>query len=438
VTRRYRWLVGGSLAGVALGVTVVVLLAVSRAFPGGTTLDPLESRRVYDEYDRAFRASLARATQAVGKEVIKVERLSDRFTVPQKLTIKGTPYEIGLTVGHIGRQAKARLPVLAETDRTLNRKVTDLYRRIYPHYLEVVQGVAAVYGQPVEQIDLGRFERDFTLHLWCDLLQHERFYRATNFGTGDPDPTHHCSVASYYADGHQIVGVNFDISSDRPHYFQTLEMAGTYKVMGHAVYDLTGESVDGLNEKGLSLCVASSAGVRRGAEGWVVDPERYISREPYPTQPAIAMQHMMQIVMQTCATVDEALALLGTVHVWLPFKTGFHWLLADATGKSVIVEWTPGDHELVVFDRPGPYELLTGVAYQDGEAALSACPHYRRAKPLLESGARNTAEMFEVMNGVREPSGECRTLWTCVMDLNAQNFQVRYLKDFDHKYDFGF
>ena len=438
MTRRRRWLVGGSLAGIALGVTVVVLLAVSRAFPGGATLDPLESRRVYDEYDLAFRASLARATQAVGKEVIKVERLSDRFTVPQKLTIKGTPYEIGLTVGHIGRQTKARLPMLAETDRALNREFTDLYRRIYPHYLEVVRGVAAVYGQPVEQIDLGRFERDFTLHLWCDLLQHERFYRATNFGTGDADPNHHCSVASYESDGHQIVGVNFDISSDRPHYFQTLEMAGTYKVMGHAVYDLTGESVDGINEKGFSLCVASSVSVRRGTDGWVVDTQKYVSREPYPKEPAIVMQHMMQIVMQTCATVDEALALLRTVRVWLPFHTGFHWLLADATGKSVIVEWSSGDHELVVFDSRGPYELLTAVAYQDGEEALSACPHYRKARPLLERGVRNTAEMFAVMNGVREPAGDCRTLWTSVMDLNARTFEVQYLKEVEHKYNFRF
>ena len=116
MTHRYRWLIGGSLAGIALTVTLLVHLAVSRALHRmREPLDRLQSRRVYDQYDLAVRRqSLARATQAVGKEVIKVERLSDRFTVPQKLTIQGTPYEIGLTVGHIGRQAKACLPMLAE------------------------------------------------------------------------------------------------------------------------------------------------------------------------------------------------------------------------------------------------------------------------------------------------------------------------------------
>ena len=163
MTRRDRWLVGGSLAGIALSVTVLVHLAVTRALTGRATLDPLESRRVYDQYDLTFRASLAGATRAVGKEVIKVERLSDRFTVPQKLTIQGTPYEIGLTVGHIGRQAKACLPILAEADRALNREVADLYRRIYPHYLEVVRGVAALrarVGRPVPELATPQAHRD--------------------------------------------------------------------------------------------------------------------------------------------------------------------------------------------------------------------------------------------------------------------------------------
>jgi penicillin V acylase-like amidase (Ntn superfamily) len=63
------------------------------------------------------------------------------------------------------------------------------------------------------------------------------------------------------------------------------------------------------------------------------------------------MWHMMLIVMQTCATVDEALDLLRTVRVWFPDE-GNHWLTADATGKSVVVEWTPGDHKLVVLTGP--------------------------------------------------------------------------------------
>src|SRR5262249_15194839 len=161
-----------------------------------------EYDRVYREYDREFRAYLAHAAQVVGKETIKAEPLSDRFTVPQKLTIQGSPYEIGLTIGHVGRQAKAKLPLLDETNHALNQKLADLYRRIYPQQLEVVRGVADAYGQPADEIDLILFERDFTSNLWCDLLQHERFYRVTDFSKhGGAVERNGCSAASYYANG---------------------------------------------------------------------------------------------------------------------------------------------------------------------------------------------------------------------------------------------
>ena len=119
----------------AIAVLAVLLIGLSVAFLGyrwksDRTGD--EYDQLYAEYDREFRAGVAQAAQIVGKETIQVERLSDQFTVPQKLTIQGTPYEIGLTIGHVGKRAKAPLPLLEETHRAANQKLADLYQRIYP------------------------------------------------------------------------------------------------------------------------------------------------------------------------------------------------------------------------------------------------------------------------------------------------------------------
>lgn len=432
-----------------IAVLCVLLLGFIVAFLGYPWISDRasgESDRVYREYDRKFRAYLAKATQIVGKETIKVERLSDQFTVPQKLTIKGTPYEIGLTIGHIGKQAKERLPLVDETHRELNQKLVELYRKINPQHLDMVRGVAEAYEQPPEQIDLVLFERDFTSDLWCNLLQHERFYRETDFSKQDPSAEKYgCSVASYYVNGHQIVGRNFDLPSDRPTYFTDLEMAGTYRVMGHTVYDLTGEMNDGINEKGFSLSVAGNIGIQRGKGDWTADTlNKYSSREPYPREPAVVFWRMTQVVLQTCATVDEALALLRAVRVWFPANfrgltlEGSHWLLADATGKAVVVEWTPVDHQLLVYDKPGPYELMTNLSFQEGEEFLAkSCPRYAKAKPLLERGVSDTTDMLEVMKAMRV-TGPGRSLWISVMDLNARSFEVRYFKEFDRKYEFRF
>ena len=407
-------------------VTIVFAVAVA-----ALAVASLECRtspyQLYHEYDRVFRSYVSNAAQLVGKETIKVERVSERFSVPQKLTIQGTPYEIGLTIGHIGRQAKAILPLVMETNRAVNQEVAELYRRIYPPDLELVRGVAAAYEQNPEDIDLRLFASEFTPNLWMGLLGHRKFYAATDFSKrGDPKHTHHCSAASYYTNGHHFVGRHFDHASDRPTFFASMEMTGTYKVMGHTPYDITGELVDGMNEKGLSLSVASN------------NDGKYATAEPCPPEPVIVMWHMMLIVMQTCATVDEALELLRSVRVWFP-EEGNHWLMADATGKSVIIEWSPHDHKMMVFDKPGPFELLTNAALQEGEEFLKEnCPRYRKAKPLLEIGVGSTAEMLLVMEEMRVKAGPGRSLWTSIMDLNTRTFEVRYFKEFDRKYEFGF
>jgi predicted choloylglycine hydrolase len=407
----------------ALCVLAVIAIAIVATFRGTAP----SAARIYDEYDRQFRDYLDQAIRLVGRETIKVERLSDEYTIPQKLTIQGTPYEIGLTIGHIGRQAKAPLPLLAQNRHALNEKVAELYRRIYPQDLELVRGVADAYEQKANDIDLMLFASEFTPSLWMGLFKHKRFYEATDFGKhGEPRPNHHCSAVSYFVGGRHLVGRHFDHASDRPTFFASVEMTGTYKVMGHTPYDITGELVDGMNEKGLSLCVTSN------------NDGKYATAEPYPEEPAIVMWHMMLIVMQTCANVDEALELLRSVRVWFP-EEGNHWLLADTSGKSVVVEWTPGDHKLVVFDKPGPYELLTNAALQEGEDFLvENCPRYRKAKPLLENSVRNAAEMLEVMNAMRITGGPGRSLWTTIMDLNGRTFEVRYFKEFERKYKFGF
>ena len=376
---------------------------------------------VYSQYERDLQALLPKASKRAGKEVIKVEPLSEQFTVPRKLAIKGTPYELGLTIGYIGKQTEARLPM--SSDKELNRKTIELYQRIYPQQLEIIRGVAEVYETPVDKIDAGAFEYAFTTSLWCGLLKYGRFNRATEFQKYTDFASHeHCSAASCYANGRQLVGRNFDNPSDKPHYFTTMELAGGYKVMGHTVYDITSWFVDGINEKGLSLCVTSASG----------------EREPYPDEPAVLMGHMCQILMQTCASVEEALKLLRTVRVWFPDEVN-HWLLADASGKAVVVEWNPKNHKLLVFEQPHPYELLTNTPLELGEeAVLKECWRYCKAKPMLEAGVQDAAGMFEVMKAVRVTSGASRTLWTTVMDLNARTFEVRYFKEFERKYEFKF
>jgi Linear amide C-N hydrolases, choloylglycine hydrolase family len=378
--------------------------------------------QLYADYDRDFLSYLANAAQAVGRPTMVVERLSDRFTVPKRLTVRGTPREIGLTIGHVARQAGHPLPLVSEAGRALNQQIVDLYRRIYPPHLEVVAGIASVSGSSLDQVDMVQMEYEYFVRLWWSLLKYESFVSLTDFGRhGDTSPTTGCSVASFLAGRRHIVGRNFDNASDYPHYLATTQVDGTYKALGHVVYSLTHWAVDGVNERGLSINCATNG-------------EEYFWQEPYPRQPSVFSGHLARIVMDTCASVDEALALIGSVRVWFP-NEGLHWLIADASGRAVVVEFDL-DRRMVVLDRPGPYELMTNTALQKGDAYVSAtCVRFRTAQPRLEAGLAGAADMLDLMRSIRPSSAyPYRTLWTSVMDLSDRSFELHYRLEYDRPY----
>jgi len=410
----------------------IVALAFSLCFPGGQRSAGAgapdrrqDVQALYAEYDLGFRDGLAYAAAALGKDVIMLAPHSDRYTVPKKLRIQGTPYEFGRTLGLMANRANYPLPLRAASAAPIHQQIVDMYRRIYPQYLDTIKGVADAYGVPDDRLDMIEMEFRFFLGLYSRLLQYERFYALTDFETyGDDIPVDGCSLASYDNGRQHLVGRNFDNFSDRPHYFALAQMEGCYRVIGHAVYDLYYWVADGVNEKGLSISQASNG-------------EEYFWQDPYPYEPAVFSSKMARIVMDTCSTVDEALRVIGSVRIWFP-NQGLHWLIADASGRSVIVEFDL-NRNMVALEKSGPYELATNTALQKGEDyVMQHCWRYRTAKPMLEAGVNSSDEMFNVMRAVRATSGAARTLWTSVIDLRRLTYEIRYFKEYERRYALDF
>jgi hypothetical protein len=101
---------------------------------------------------------------------------------------------------------------------------------------------------------------------------------------------------------------------------------------------------------------------------------------------------------------------------------GLHWLIADASGRAVLVEFDLS-RRMVVLDRPGPYELMTNTALQKGDAYVSSvCPRFRLAQPLLEAGLSSTGDMLNMMRSIRRhrvtlPGRSGRPSWTWAIAL---------------------
>ena len=113
--------------------------------------------------------------------------------------------------------------------------------------------------------------------------------------------------------------------------------------------------LDGVNEKGLSCGIFMSY---QGTETVATDQNT--------DKPDLTSTTMMRAVLDYCATVDEAIAFVEAYDMHDSAQTSFHYMIADATGASAILEWTNGTD---LTDNDGSARTLH-VIRNDDDAAI--------------------------------------------------------------------
>ena len=115
--------------------------------------------------------------------------------------------------------------------------------------------------------------------------------------------------------------------------------------------------LDGVNEKGLSCGIFMSY---QGNETVATDQQT--------EKPDITSTTMMRAMLDTCATVEEAIELAESYDLHDSAQTSFHYMVADATGASAILEWTAGTD---LTDNDGSARTLH-VIYNDDDAHIGS------------------------------------------------------------------
>ena len=409
-----------------------VLLSISVPGRPAGFLSPAPSAKLddlYQHYDDDFTRLLNLATRQIGKPILKYEEMAPGSFL-RKATVTGTHYELGLLVGLIARNYGMQVLRRSALNADMNARITGMYRIIYPQFLEKARGIGQAFGIALEDLDLRYLEHDFEAELWWRLFKYQQFTDFTGFSVAKPILG--CSLTSYYLEGEkrQLIGRNFDNRADRPGFLVISSLDGVYKTIGHSIFQLYQWLPDGINERGLFMGMASLSSPQKYAD--------YKDSPDYPDRPAIQAVHLERVVLDTCATVDEALALIGKTRVWFPVEFN-HFLLSDSLGKSVVVEFDK-DKNMVVFPRQAAFHVVTNTALQEGtDYVYGACWRYRTATDGLQQGISSMPDLSRVMESVRPQSGYTRTLWTAMADLSRKEMTVNYrAEDYAITRTFGF
>ena len=260
-------------------------------------------------------------------------------------------------------------------------------------------------------------------------------------GTAAPD--HSCStVVARNERGEVLVGRNFDwihragllLYTDSPSGYASASMVDiAYQGFENGIpadadrtplLDTPSWPMDGMNEHGLAV-------------SQMAVPQANLATDP--EQDTYGSLEVIRLLLDHAATVSEGVDLLKGVNIDWEGGPYLHYLVADATGASAVVEFVGG--EMVVTQEQVPWQIATNFT-QYGTSPLhrgDLCWRYGAAEAILSplNGQLSDEAFLEMMAGIAGDWGQAETMWTVVYNLTTGSIRVVMGREFEDVDEFA-
>ncbi len=177
---------------------------------------------------------------------------------------------------------------------------------------------------------------------------------------------------------------------------------------------------DGMNEAGLAVGMMAVPNANGGSDSQKV---------------TLGSLHVIRLVLDHARNVPEAVALLKNYNVDFTGGPPIHYLMADAAGNSVVVEYLNGSP--TVIHNTLPWQVATNFTLSTTslETAESICWRYKTAHESLRQveGSLTPAESLSLLKNVSQDI----TSWSIVYNLTSGKVHLSLGRDFEHVLDFS-
>ena len=173
-------------------------------------------------------------------------------------------------------------------------------------------------------------------------------------------------------------------------------------------------TIDGMNECGVAI--AQNAVPRRNTPK---DPNR----------PTLLNSQIARLVLDHAKDVDEALTLIRQYNIEFA-DTPVHFHIADASGKSAIVEYVNGGISVVRDDKP--WQVSTNFLFS--EPFKPDCWRYDEAAGSLgdSQGETSADEAMSILQNTSQDN----TMWSVVYNLTTGQISLALGKDYEQVHTF--
>lgn len=157
-----------------------------------------------------------------------------------------------------------------------------------------------------------------------------------------------------------------------------------------------------------------------------------------PQKISIGSTAAVRLVLDYAKNVDEAIKLLEKYNIYFEFEQQGHYLIADTSGESVIVEFVNG--EMKIIKNELPWQVNSNFAlsnYPSEEDAYNGngCLRYKTAYKFLKErdGVLKNQEPFELLKDVIQDN----TLYSTVYNQTSGEIQIAMHRKFSTIYQFN-
>ncbi len=178
---------------------------------------------------------------------------------------------------------------------------------------------------------------------------------------------------------------------------------------------------DGMNENGVTMALLAVP---------FSDPPQI------PEQITLNTTTVIRLVLDKASNVDEAVELIKDYNYYFSGDIDCHYLIADPTGKSVVIEFMEGEVKVIQADKG--YQIASNfILYNDLMAGEGYCEfeRYNAVEVALadKGGILSQKDAMELLEEVRMPG---RTQWSVVYNMSDLTAVVSICEKYDTLYEF--
>ncbi|HUU27112.1 MAG TPA: C45 family peptidase [archaeon] len=252
-----------------------------------------------------------------------------------------------------------------------------------------------------------------------------------------------CSVfASLADDSNPILGRNLDMTKDDPTLLLFTDPPDGYasvSLIDIFYFGFSKEKPSILNR--LALLAAphfpfdgmNEAGV---AIGVMAVP--HASYEGNPDKTNISNHSVIRKVLDYAGSVEEALELMDDHNIDFSCSLPLHYLLADRSGNSAVVEYV--DSEMRVLRSEQPWQAATNfiISETSAEDISGNCERYNLLSKILKGsgGVLNMGEAMSLLKDVSKNKETVKTTWSVAYGMSTGEIQLAVGRQYDKIHTF--